>query len=207
MMGAYVFVAALIGAACGWLADGLGVWKSGVQMALAGVVSVAALAGLPQRFADYRPDLHAMVTRPDIQAMAWIRANTSINTRLLVNDFPAYGGGLIVGSDSGWWLPLLARRLTSLPPMPYGTEQSPVRMNYVEFINLQAKLVQTRGLGAYEVRNLMLGQGVKYVFIGQRQGIVGNPDAPRLRAATLLGSSYCQLVYHRDGVYVFQLDR
>jgi hypothetical protein len=181
------------------------VQQVGVQMALASAVSLAALAGLRQRFADYRPDLHAMVTRPDTRAMEWIRVNTPPDARFVVSDFAAYGGGLIVGSDAGWWLPLLAHRLTTLPPMPYGTEQSGVRADYREFVNLQTKLTQAYGLERSEVREFLLGQGVTYVFIGQRQGRVGNPSETWLKVEALLISPHYELLYNRDHVYVFRM--
>ena len=45
--------------------------------------------------------------------------------RFLVNSFPAYKNSVIVGSDGGWWLPLLARRNTTLPPITYTFEKDP----------------------------------------------------------------------------------
>lgn len=208
MMGAYMLVAVLIGAACGWLVVGLDarVQQVGVQMALASAVSLAALAGLRQRFADYRPDLHAMVTRPDTRAMEWIQTDTPGEARFLVNSFFAYGGGLIVGSDAGWWLPQLAGRLTTLPPMLYGSEQELDNGNDLQHINTRAAKIEQLGPAAPETGELLRTTGIAFVFVAQRGGMVGNPQLPWLDVATLRTSDLYRQVYHEDHVWVFALN-
>jgi len=52
----------------------------------------------------------------------------------------AYGDSVIVGSDGGWWLPLLARRQTTLPPINYGSEQG-VRADYLSLFFAPCDLV------------------------------------------------------------------
>jgi hypothetical protein len=62
-------------------------------------------------------------TQADWQAMHWISQNTPAKALFFVNGFPAYGGSLIAGTDGGWWIPLMTRRRSTLPPMTYGSER------------------------------------------------------------------------------------
>jgi hypothetical protein len=208
MMGAYVFVAVLIGGACGWGFDDLGAWsqRSGVQLAWVGVFTIVAVLGLRQRFGDYRPDLHAMVTRPDMRAITWIQANLAPEARLLVEDFFAYGGGLVVGADAGWWLPLLAERMTTLPPMLYGSEQGSERSGHIQFVNTRAAIIDHLSLAAPETLQLLRAQGITHVYVAQRQGQVGNPNQPLLSSAILRTSPAYRLIYQQDRVSIFALN-
>src|SRR5690606_6528884 len=119
---AYIPVAILVGGSVGWIADdghlACRPWLGAALFALAMVIGVA---GARARMGDLRVDLHALVTRPDLRAAAWIREQTPEDARFLVNSFFAYGGSSIVGSDGGWWLPLLAGRQTTLPPLTYSS--------------------------------------------------------------------------------------
>jgi hypothetical protein len=58
---------------------------------------------------DINMTQHALVTRPDVQAMAWIRENTPKDGRFLVKLFSVYGGSVVAGSNGGLWLPLQTR--------------------------------------------------------------------------------------------------
>ncbi len=75
------------------------------------------------RHDDIKPNIFALATRPDQRAASWIRENTRPDDRILVNSFFAYGGSMIAGSDGGWWLPLLSKRITTQPPLNYGSEE------------------------------------------------------------------------------------
>jgi hypothetical protein len=161
--------------------------------------------GARQRFGDYRPDLHAFVTRPDVRAAEWLQANSPPGARFLVNDFFAYGGGLLVGSDAGWWLPLLTGHLTTLPPMTYGSEQGTQRSDFLKFVNTQAAIVEHFGVQSPKALQVLRANGVTHVFLGQRQGRVGLPAASWLNPADFLNSPDYRLIYHQDRVYIFEI--
>jgi hypothetical protein len=165
-----------------------------------------ALWGAGQRLADLDVAQHALVTRPDERAAAWIKANTPPDARFLVNAFFAYGGATVVGSDGGWWLPLLAGRQTTLPPILYGSEQAP-RPDYRLWINALPTLLGQKPPDDPEVLAMLRERGVTHVYIGQRQGRL-NYDGPGiLEPRQLLASPHFRPVYHEDRVWVFEVVR
>ena len=102
-----------------------------ISMLMVILITVVSLVAVPQRMKDVQIARHALVTRPDLHAMAWIRENTPIDAQFLVNSFFAYGGSSVVGSDGGWWIPLLTKRGNTVPPLNYSAEQGPFT-NYRE---------------------------------------------------------------------------
>jgi hypothetical protein len=210
---AYIPAGVFLGSALGWLVQGFQV--SGFRFQVAGrLIALLALAllitvslwGARERVGDVRVAQHALVTRPDIRAAAWIRENTSPQARFLVNSFFAYGDSVIVGSDGGWWLPLLARRQTTLPPITYGMEQG-FRPDYVKWINVLPIEIQNKGISHSDVLALLRERGVTHIYIGQEQGRVNYTGPHILQPAQLLASSHFRPVYRQDRVWVFEVAR
>jgi hypothetical protein len=128
LIAAYIPAALLLGGAAGWLLRRLR-----APLALAGVtLAVIALAlwGADARLKDMSAREPAFVTPADLSAARWIDENTPANARFLINGFFP-NPGAVVGSDAGWWLPLLAHRQTVLPPLLYISERGP-RPDYRE---------------------------------------------------------------------------
>lgn len=167
-------------------------------------ICVLALWGARQRMGDINVAQAALVTEPDQRAAAWIRQNTKPDAIFLVNSFFAYGGSSVVGSDGGWWLPLLARRRTSLPPLTYVSEAGP-RPNYREWVNALTSEIQLKGIADPEVIALLRERGITHVYIGQRQGRVNAPGPALLQVDRLLASPSFRRVYHKDRVWVFEV--
>ena len=168
-------------------------------------VAAISLGGVSTRMRDVQVSQHALLTRPDLRAMAWVRANTPQDTVFLVNSFFAYGGSAIVGSDGGWWLPLLAERANTVPPLNYGTEQGPWP-DYREWINDLTGQIQKAGPDAPTTLAMLRERGITHVYVGQRQGRVNYDGPDVLDPAALLGSSHYRLVYHQDQVRVFEVE-
>lgn len=179
-----------------------------VQLASGWLALLLCLAiglwGARERLRDVAIAQHALVTRPDLRAADWIQANTPQTSRFLVNSFLAYGDTLVAGSDAGWWLPLLAGRATTLPPINYSSEQGP-RPDYLDWTNALTVAIQERGLEDAQVRALLKERGVTHVYIGQQGGRVGNPGPPLLQAGLLSESPYYRVVYHQDRVWIFEM--
>jgi hypothetical protein len=202
----------LLGAASAWLinAFALSSWlqKSSILRKTAAstlflMIVVLGFWGAQQRLSDLRPEAYAMATQPDIRAAEWIKLNTNTDSHFLVNSFFAYGDSMIVGADAGWWLPLLANRTTTVPPMNYGSEVGPFP-NFLSWINQLSREVAQKGISDPEVYSMLVDRGITHVYIGQRQGRVNNPGFI-LEPAELLASEYYEVVYHQDRVWVFQL--
>lgn len=216
-LAAYIPASVLIGGAMGGVLTTGGITPephgiiqtgSGVRrLALSALLCLLLIAvgawGAVRRLSDLRPAQYSLVTSPDLRAIAWIQGNTPPEARFLVNSFLAYGGNIVVGSDAGWWLPLLARRQTMLPPITYGFEQGP-RQDYREWVNALPIAIHARGPGDPEVWRLLSERGVSHVYLGQRQGRV-NYDGSVLEAEQLLSSPHFRLLYHEDRVWVFEI--
>ncbi len=61
----------------------------------------------------------------NLVAMEWIRDNTPQDARFLVDSVQVeWSPGWVLGTNAGYWIPLLAHRDTALPPMVYPLEWS-----------------------------------------------------------------------------------
>ena len=210
---AYIVVGVVLGAAVGELANRFQISDFRFQIARKGLgvlalalLMVIGLWGARERALEVRPKAHALMTRADVRAMEWVRNNTSRDARFLVNTFFAYGDSVIVGSDGGWWLPFLTHRQTNLPPINYGSEQgarADSRADYREWINALPRMIQAKGMGDASVLAEMRARGIRYVYIGQRQGRVNYAGPYVLKPADLLTDARFRLVYRQDRVWVF----
>jgi hypothetical protein len=147
---------------------------------------------------------YVMVTPADERAMAWIKTNTPPDARFLVNGFFAYGGSSVVGADAGWWIPLLAGRENTMPPLTYVSE-TPLSPGYPQQVRDLMTQLQAADLATAEGLALLEQNGITYIYIGQGEGRVGNPGAPLLSAETLLSTPYYEPVYHEDQIWIFKL--
>ena len=146
-----------------------------------------------------------MMTEDDATAMRWIRANTPADARFLVNGFLAFSGHYTVGADGGWWLPLLAGRANSVPPILYASEAA-ADPGYFDEVNALTRTIEAADLDSAATVAWLREQGISHAYVGAQGGRVGDPDAPLLDAAVLLTSPYYRPIYHQDGVWIFELD-
>lgn len=203
MIAAYLPAGILIGAGVGWTLEYRAAPFPVFRLVLLIAVLGLGLAGARARLRDAAIAEHALVTRPDLRAAAWIKVNTPQTSRFLVNSFLAYGDTLVAGSDAGWWLPLIAHRATTLPPINYSSEQGP-RTDYLEWTNALTTALKGHDLEEPLVLEILKERGITHVYVGQRQGQVGNPGLPLLRPGQLSGSPFFRLVYHQDRVWIFE---
>ncbi|MFZ6027651.1 MAG: hypothetical protein ACOYYS_08050 [Chloroflexota bacterium] len=181
--------------------EGKAAWQ---PVATGAVVLGIALLGLhaADRMRQVDTSPYALVTRPDVRAAAWIQNTLPVGAKFAVNSFPAFTGTSVVGSDGGWWLPLLAQRPTTLPPLLYVSEQG-TAPNYPQEVKDFDTLVHEAGMSSTEVIKQLHQKGITHVYIGQRQGTVNNPRSA-IEPEALLASPHFQLLYHQDRVWVFK---
>ncbi|MBN1661680.1 MAG: hypothetical protein JXA93_25015 [Anaerolineae bacterium] len=170
--------------------------------AMAAGLLVAAAAGLGVGdHAHILDDTYQLVTPADEAALAWVRENTPQEARFLANAFFAYGDSLIVGSDAGWWLPLLAGRQNTVPPLNYGAEAGP-DPGYMMRVNEMTRHLYDVDLGDPATVRYLEDEGITHVFIGEKGG-------PLLDATKLQESPYYRIVYaapaNRPGPWVFEV--
>lgn len=208
----YIPACLLLGPAAGWLVDSLrqvGARRArrpawlfrAAQVGLAVGVIGLSLWSARQRMFDIHPDQYSLATRADQRAARWIDANLPAESVFLVNSFFAYNNTSVVGADGGWWLPLIAGRRTTLPPLTYASEQGP-RPDYHAWVNELSAAIDSQGVDSALVQTMLVERGVTHVYLGQQQGSVNNP-AGGIHPELLYASRSFHLVYRQDQVYIF----
>ncbi len=170
-----------------------------VVVGLAGLGAVSQLSILDTQY--------LMVTRPDVVAAAWISENVDEDAVFLVEGFTIYDGRSVVGSDAGWWLPVLAHRRTTMPPQYALLNDEPIDPDYPDrMVELVSGLASVSA-SSLEGTRLMCTAGVTHVYIGQRQGTVGSGVSQLYSMADLTSNPALRLVYQRDRAAVFELNQ
>ncbi len=193
----YVPAAARLGLAV--LVAGIGAWSLGWQREIV-------------------PPYARMVTPADIAAYAWIRQHTDADALFLVNGSPIHEWSMIAGIDGGFWIPLLAGRPTTVPPMTYGSERCRVAGCDRDVAALyetlrNARLRDTRPSKTDLTRPAAIAalreRGVDYVYLGAMPlngpGIFNPPDLFE-RVGVRSHPAYRQ-VYAADGVEIYEVVR
>jgi len=156
------------------------------------VIALVALWGAGGMLAIVNPST-VLATQDDVAAMDWIRRHVPSDARFLIN-VRHWQGGTYVGTDGGYWIPLLTGRDTILPPAIYiyGSAE------YVKGINdLAEAVVAIESFDEESTRQLLEDSGVTHVYIGARGGSI----TPQM----LMGSPYYWPVYSNGAVWIFQL--
>jgi hypothetical protein len=169
------------------------------------IVCVLGIWGVQKRVDDLDTSTYSLVTRPDIRAMDWIRTNTAPQARFLINSFPAYGNTSIVGSDAGWWIPLLALRQNTVPPLTYAAEQG-ISPDFGQKVMTFYYEIRDNGITSPEALKILKAQGVDHVYIGQRQGRVNYIGPDVLDPQILSKDDHFNLIYHQDRVWIFKIN-
>jgi len=167
------------------------------------LIILIALWGAKTRLKDIQTASHALVTRPDVQAMAWIETHLPQDACFLINSMPAYGESVVVGVDGGWWLPLLAHRANTVPPLTYGFEQGP-RPDYHQWVKKLTIQIANEGTNALTTLAMLHERGVTYVYLGQQQRYSGVERVTGY-APEMFSDQYYRLIYHQDHVYIFKI--
>ena len=154
-----------------------------------------------------KPGSFSLATRPDVQAMDWIRANTDSQSRFLVEGYRIYGGSSIVGSDAGWWIPLLAGRPNTIPPQYAILNEVPDAADYTKNAVALVAALEKVSPGSPEGLQWLCRENIAYAYIGQGQGKVGYGASQLFSPEELAQSPAFQQIYHQDRVYIFKFDR
>jgi hypothetical protein len=163
-----------------------------------------ALWGVRGQLGIVRPE-YVMVTRPDRQAMAWIREHTPTQAKFLVEGFRIYGGRSAVGADAGWWIPLLADRANTMPPQYAMLNEKPIIPNYTQQVVSLVETLETNAPASAAGLRALCGAGVTHVYIGQTQGLTGFGVAQLFAPDDFISQPAFKLVYQGDRVYIFAL--
>jgi hypothetical protein len=177
-------------------------WKP-LRVGMRVVALCCALAltvlGFRDRLGEIRPEQYSILLRPDKRAAEWIRRNTAPDSKFLVSSYPIYDGSLISGSDGGWWLPLMAVRATTQPPINYSMERLPEADYLAKTAALPAR-VRRDGL-TDEVMTELRSRGITHVFIGQSH----NGGDFMLDPRQLETNPALSLIFRQDRIWIFGL--
>lgn len=182
---------------CGWLIDEIrrrvmGAHQANrfVQWSFAGLVFVAGLTQAPHLVTVVNPCC-VLVEPADVGAFAWIRTHTPPNARFIIGTNP-WAPNVSIGSDAGYWLPVLSERWTDLPPFFYATAP-PDQVNAVN-----QRVQRARDLANHPAALAEFARSIhaQYVFVGVR----GSEFDPR----RLVESGRFRTVY-RDGAWVLEV--
>ncbi|MCC7019485.1 MAG: hypothetical protein IT332_07010 [Ardenticatenales bacterium] len=188
LIGLYVPAAVAIGATVGGGA-GWGLGRRGMVGVLA-AVAVSTLLGYRQR--DVLEPDRIIATPADERALAWVRDHTPADAVFLASGQPTYGDTVVLGEDGGWWLPVLADRACTIPPLPIGHELT-VEPDYRQRTVDLAKAVAA-DLGAPDTVARLQREGVEWAYVG--------PTAKTLTAGKLEAAGW-RRVYDEDGASVW----
>jgi hypothetical protein len=163
----------------------------------------AGLMGMNDRKEDINIQQQILVTRPDIHAATWINENLPEDAKFLVNTFLGFGMDWLLGSDSGWWLPILTHRSTNAPPMLYTTEK-PNPYYSRQLVEITRDITENNGINnetMQQVDNLKFN----YIYIGQLQGHQFNGGRSFIVVDQLLANSRIKKNYNFDRVWVLEI--
>ena len=134
------------------------------------------------------------------------RQNTDPGASFLVEGFRIYGGSTAVGSDAGWWLPLLAGRANSMPPQ-YALVERPVSPGYTQRVVDLIALLEDHRPSSPEGEAALCAWGVTHVYIGQQRGLASFERLQLFAPEDFEGSPAFRQVYAQDRVRVYAFDR
>ena len=146
------------------------------------------------------------VTWPDQRAFEWIKDNVDESSLFLVDGFNIYDGTSSVGSDGGWWIPLLAERDNTMPPQYALLNESSIKPDYSKEVVEIIKTFSLTDPTTTEGRLAMCKWGISHIYIGQKQGQM-NQAEPLLKWKTWQEVPFIELIYTEDQVRIFTFDR
>ncbi|MEA3346429.1 MAG: hypothetical protein U9Q78_09365 [Chloroflexota bacterium] len=162
------------------------------QLLIGALIVALAFWGFGRMLTIVDPS-NVYVKEADKAAMEWIRKNTREDAKFLVPSVVYLN--LVIGLDAGYWMPLLAGRSTTAPPMIYPMERSAQKGFAAEAISLSEA---SSTPDAKETLRVLREKGVTHVYIGKR----GSKIYPK----SLMDNPNYQLIYHRDGTWIFEVN-
>jgi len=129
--------------------------------------------------------------------MEWIENNIPESAVLAVNGIQFdWSPGWIVGTDAGYWIPLLAHRATTLPPMVYAWEWADLS-NLLIGLDASHALLSQQDDQSQSTTDVLSKYGVTHIFTETGHW----PLAPR----ELSQDTRVRETYRQDRLWVFQV--
>ena len=133
----------------------------------------------------------------DMEAFAWMRDNLPASSYVLSGSFSfPWSPNQILGGDAGLWLPLTTGLRSSVPPISAYNEK-PIDPSY--FAQAQALAAARPDPGNKASWQTIEAAGITDIYVGTRSAGDG------FDVEGLLSDPHVRLLFHRDGVWLFQL--
>lgn len=162
------------------------------------VLMALGVWGAQFRVSFFEPK-NQLVTDADLKAMAWVKEHIPPEARFLTNYAFAYNNSSLIGTDAGWWLPLLAQRQNLILPLSAQEVRAPVALKFPVFFRQLDELDLSSAAGY----TFLKSHGITHIYIGEKQGQVWNEtNTPPLNAESLKNSGFYQEIYRLDNVSV-----
>jgi hypothetical protein len=143
-----------------------------------------------------------LVMESDLRAMAWIKENVPMEAKFLINHTYVYNGSTVIGTDAGWWLPLLAQRQNTIPPMAFQEVQTPEAFQAGIFFRQLDKL----NLNSFSGYTFLREHEITHIYIGEKREKIGDKVGDSsLEAEKLKSSGLYQEIYQLDHVSILAL--
>lgn len=165
-------------------------WHGAYGWTAAAAVTAIALWGAADMLTVVNP-VTILATRDDLAAIAWIGENIPPDAKFLVNARP-WQEGVYMGTDGGYWIPLLTGRATTLPPALY-FYGAPEYLAHVTAVAEATATVSSADDAA--LRRVIEGEGVTHVYIGARGGA--------LQPEFFLDDPHYRTLYSTGSVWIF----
>lgn len=194
----------------GWFFGGILSWlqsrsRQAGQAAALALVFGASILALPQQLNVLKPYSFSLVTWPDIRAMTWIDQNAPDDALFLVEGYTVYQNTAPVGTDAGWWLPLLGHRLNTMPPQYALMNEQPDQPGYLQRLIDLNGILSTNSPTSPAGLKALCRWGITHVYIGQVQGQTGANTRQLFSPQDFEQSSAFVSVYAQDRVNVYAL--
>lgn len=166
-------------------------WRGIPKIGFVALGFAAAILGAQHLLPTLNP-ITFLARKADFPAIRWIDENIPAGETILINA-SAWGYGLYMGNDGGYWISALSNHPTIPPPVLYGLGKSDTISQYNQLI----EGVQSEGEDAPSLWELVQNENINYVFIGVRGGVI-SPQA-------LVESELFEVRYQQDGTWVFEV--
>jgi hypothetical protein len=149
----------------------------------------------------------ALVKYPDLQAMNWINENTSQDSLFLVEGFRIYDGKSAVGSDAGWWIPLLTKRSNTMPPQYALLNEQPTIPSHSQKVVDLVTLLEQFSVDSPESLQSLCEWGITHLYIGQGNGEIGAGATQLFSSIELQNRDLFTRVYNQDKVEIYKVNQ
>jgi len=137
--------------------------------------------------------------------MEWIKNNIPLDAVFLVEGFRIYDGNSAVGTDGGWYIPLITKRSNTMPPQYALLNETPIERNYSGKIVEIIAFLEGNKLSEEKTFIQLCDWDISHIYVGQDQGLVG-ANVPQLyNESDITNDDFYSLVYARDRVRIFEL--